>query len=148
MISYFSRATTKDERKWDTRELEVLAMISTLEYFRHYIDGSPVYLDTDHRNITWLGKVRGRSDRLGRWILRLSEFNALITWRKGKYMHIADCMSRNSQPGENEAHEPAAMCVPRCEMLFTDLNPGDSGNAPCGEGFEIGGQVCLARTRC
>ena len=74
-------------------------MISTLEYFRHYIDGSPVYLDTDHRNITWLGKVRGRSDRLGRWILRLSEFDALITWRKGKYMHIANCMSRNSQPG-------------------------------------------------
>ena len=28
VISYFSRATTKDERKWDTRELEVLAMIS------------------------------------------------------------------------------------------------------------------------
>ena len=28
MISYFSRATTKDERKWDTRELEVLALIS------------------------------------------------------------------------------------------------------------------------
>ena len=38
------------------------------------------------------------------------------------------------------------MCVPRYEMLFTDLNPGDSGNATCGEGFEIGGQVCLART--
>ena len=70
----------------------------------------------------------------------------MITWRKGKYMHIADCMSRNSQPGEDETHEPAAMCVPRYEMLFTDLNPGDSGNAPCGEGFEIGGQVCLART--
>ena len=26
VISYFSRATTKDERKWDTRELEVLAL--------------------------------------------------------------------------------------------------------------------------
>ena len=35
IISYFSRSTTKDERKWDTRELEVLAMIATLEYFRH-----------------------------------------------------------------------------------------------------------------
>jgi len=81
-------------RRRDTRELEVLVMISALEYFRHYIDGPPVYLVTDHRNITWLGKVRGRSDRLGRWILRLSEFNALLTWRKGKYMHIADCMSQ------------------------------------------------------
>ena len=41
----FLRSTTKDERKWDTRELEVLAMISTLEYFRHYTDGQPVYLE-------------------------------------------------------------------------------------------------------
>ena len=27
VISYFSRSTTKDERKWDTRELEVLAIV-------------------------------------------------------------------------------------------------------------------------
>ena len=73
IISYFSRSTTKDERKWDTRELEVLAMIATLEYFRHYIDGQPVHLDTDHQNITWRSRLRGRSDRLGRWVLRLSE---------------------------------------------------------------------------
>ena len=58
VISYFSsRATTKEERKWDTRELEVLAMIATLGYFRHYTDGGPVYLDSDHKNITWLSKL-------------------------------------------------------------------------------------------
>ena len=57
----------------------MLAMIATLEYVRHYIDGQPVYLDTDHQNVTpWLSRLRGRSDRLGRWVLRLSEFNATI----------------------------------------------------------------------
>ena len=130
IISYFSRSTTKDERKWDTRELEVLAMIATLEYFRHYIDGQPVHLDTDHQNITWLSRLRGRSDRLGRWVLRLSEFNATIKWRKGIHMHIADCMSRNSQPGEVDDDEVAKVCVPVGEMLVTELNPGDAGFAP------------------
>ena len=130
IISYFSRSTTKDERKWDTRELEVLAMIATLEYFRHYIDGQPVHLDTDHQNITWLSRLRGRSGRLGRWVLRLSEFNATIKWRKGIHMHIADCMSRNSQPGEVDDDEVAKACVPVGEMLVTELNPGDAGFAP------------------
>ena len=65
VISYFSRATTKDERKWDTRELEVLALISTLEYFRHYVDGQKVFVHTDHKNITWLYKLKGHSGRLG-----------------------------------------------------------------------------------
>ena len=64
-ISYFSQSTTKDQRKWDTRELEVLATIATLEYFRHYIDGQPVHhLNTDHQNIT-LGSAGFVVDRTG-----------------------------------------------------------------------------------
>ena len=90
-------------------------MIATLEYFRHYIDGQPVYLDTDHQNTTWLSRLRGRSDRLGRWVLRLSEFNATIKWRKGIHMHIADCMSRNSQPGEVDDDEVAKVRV--CQLV-------------------------------
>ena len=38
----------------------------------------------------------GRSDRLGRWVLRLSEFPHELVYRKGKHMLVADCMSRNS----------------------------------------------------
>ena len=73
VVSYFSRATRKDERKWDTRELEVLALIATLEHFHHFADGQKLYLQTDHKNITWLGSMKNFSGRLGRWVLRLSE---------------------------------------------------------------------------
>jgi len=58
VTAYFSRSTRPDERKWDTRELEVLAMLATLEYFHQYIDGQRVFLQTDHRNLLWLSKVR------------------------------------------------------------------------------------------
>ena len=40
--SYFSRQTTKDEQKWDTRELELLAVLSTLEAHHHLLDGQQV----------------------------------------------------------------------------------------------------------
>ena len=146
IISYFSRATTRDERKWDTRELEVLALIATLEYFRHYIDGQVVYVDTDHQNITWLSKLKGRSDRLGRWVLRLAEFKAKISWRKGKYMDIADCMSRNSQPGADCDDVPAAAHVPRVQAVVTEVNPGDSGDAPTFRAAEfIDGEPIIER---
>ena len=72
-------------------------MIATLEYFRHYIDGQPVHLDTDHQNITWLSRLRGRSDRLGIWVLRLSEFNATIKWRKSIHMPLRAAMSHPSR---------------------------------------------------
>ena len=107
-------------------------LISTLEEFRHYIDGLEVYVDTDHQNITWLSRTKGRTDRLGRWILRLSEFRAKIAWRKGKYMDIADCMSRNPQPldaAEDEDSSNATQSVPQVHMLVTEINPGDAGEA-------------------
>ena len=37
------------------------------------------------------------SGRLGRWVLRLSEFDFELEYRKGARMQIADCLSRNSQ---------------------------------------------------
>ena len=79
-MSYFSRATRKDERKWDTRELEVLALIATLEHFHHFVDGQKLYLQTDHKNITWLGSMKNFSGRLGRWVLRLSEYSAEVAY--------------------------------------------------------------------
>ena len=105
VVSYFSRATRKDERKWDTRELEVLALIATLEHFHHFVDGQKLYLQTDHKNITWLGSMKNFSGRLGRWVLRLAEYNAEVAYRKGAYLYVADCLSRNALK-ENDGDEP------------------------------------------
>ena len=44
VISYFSRATRADEKKWDTREIEILAAVATLEHIHSYIDGQRVTL--------------------------------------------------------------------------------------------------------
>ena len=75
-------------------------MLSTLEYSHHYIDGQRVDLQTDHRKLLWLSKVKEPSGRIGRWVLRLSEYDAVISYKAGKYMHIADCMSRNALEDE------------------------------------------------
>ena len=64
-MSYFSRATRKDERKCATRVLEVLALIATLEHFHDFPDGQKLYLQTDHKNITWLGSTKNFSGRMG-----------------------------------------------------------------------------------
>ena len=116
VVSYFSRATRKDERKWDTRELEVLALIATLEHFHHFVDGQKLYLQTDHKNITWLGSMKNFSGRLGRWVLRLSEYNAEVAYRKGAYLYVADCLSRSAlkeDEGADETDDPIAGRMPR-----------------------------------
>ena len=115
VVSYFSRATRNDERKWDTRELEVVALIATLEFFHHFVDGQKMYLQTDHKNITWLGSMKKFSGRLRRWVLRLVEYNAEVAYRKVAYLYVADCLSRNSLKGEcaAEPDDPIAGRMPR-----------------------------------
>ena len=103
VCSYFSRQTTKDEQKWDTRELELLAVLATLEAHHHLIDGQRIKLQTDHRNLTYLMNLKEPNGRLGRWVLRLQEHNFDIEYRKGQYMDISDCMSRNPQEKTTEA---------------------------------------------
>ena len=65
-------------------------MITTLEAIHSYIDGQRVHLQTDHKNILWLSRVKQPSGRLGRWIMRLSEFDAVFSYKQEQYMHVAD----------------------------------------------------------
>ena len=66
-----------------------------------------VILQTDHRNLTYLMNLKEPNGRLGRWVMRLSEHQFAIEYRKGKYMEISDCMSRNPQEKTTDAPEAA-----------------------------------------
>ena len=111
--SFYSRSTTNADRKWDTRDLKVLAIISTLEHYRPIVDGQRLKLITDHKNLKWLLNQKNPSGRLGRWVLRLSEFDFELEYRQGSRMQIADCLSRNSQRDtqwrENDEEMPATI---------------------------------------
>ena len=96
VVSYFSRSTSKAEKEWDTRELELLAAIATLEHFQFYVDGQKVTLQTDHNNLRWIMNIKNPQGKLARWITRLSSFDVEFVYRKGEYNEVADCISRNS----------------------------------------------------
>ena len=93
---YFSRSCSKDERKWDTRELELLAAIETLEHLQYYIDGQRVTLETDHNNLRWIMNIKNPQGKLARWITRLSCYDVHFLYRKGECSEVADCISRNA----------------------------------------------------
>ncbi|MEM9369320.1 MAG: hypothetical protein AAGD07_25345 [Planctomycetota bacterium] len=84
-------------RNYDTRRLELIAVIMALEYFRLYIEGHRVRLQTDHRNLTYLMRYKGTSPQMVRWAQRLSEFNIELDYCPGKSnaMRVPDCLSRN-----------------------------------------------------
>ena len=93
---YFSRSTADAEKQWDTRELELLAAIATMEQFQYYLDGQRFALETGHNNLRWIMNIKNPQGRLARWITRLAAFDVEFVYRKGECNEVADCVSRNA----------------------------------------------------
>ena len=96
-IAFVSRHLTKAEQKWHIREQEALAVIWTLESFRHFLMGAEFKVRTDHSSLKWL--LDAKNGRLGRWALRLMEFGPFqIVHRSGKMHTNVDALSRQNVP--------------------------------------------------
>ena len=98
-IAFASRFLNKQESRYSTNELELLAVVWSLEHFKHYLFGTEFTLQTDHRALlTALNENRGNKtyqSRLTRWVDRLLPFNFNLEHIPGKSMGFADYLSRH-----------------------------------------------------
>ncbi|KAG5862365.1 hypothetical protein JTB14_005571 [Gonioctena quinquepunctata] len=89
-----SKKTTPAEEKYSSYELEVLAIIRTVNEFRIYSLGIQLII-TD---CSAFQKTMAKSDltiRVARWALLLKEYSYEIEHRKGNKMFHVDVLSRH-----------------------------------------------------
>ena len=73
---------------------ELLAVIVSLQHFRHYLLGAQVILRTDHHSLNWLRTFKRPEGILARCIETLAEFNFVVDHRPGRLHSNADAVSR------------------------------------------------------
>lgn len=93
-ISYASRQVSKSERSYSATELELLAVIWAVKYFRCYLTGVHFTLVTDHSAIKWLLSLTDSTSRLTRWALKLQQYNFTVVHKPGKAHSNVDALSR------------------------------------------------------
>ncbi|GBP32232.1 Retrovirus-related Pol polyprotein from transposon 17.6 [Eumeta japonica] len=93
-IAYASRTLNETERRYNTTEKELLAVLWACQHFRPYIYGRKFNLETDHQPLTWLSKLKEPNAKLTRWRLRLQEYDYDIKHTKGRENKVADALSR------------------------------------------------------
>lgn len=94
VVAYWSQKLSSAQRKYQTTERECLAVILAVEKFRPYIEGIKFTVITDHASLLWLRNLKDPTGRLGRWALRLQPYDFTLKHRKGKFMVVADALSR------------------------------------------------------
>lgn len=93
-IAYFSQATTPEEGRYHSFELETLAIIYALRKFSIYLDGIEFKIITDCNALILTLERKSVNARIARWALELSNYNCSIQHRSGKYMIHVDALSR------------------------------------------------------
>ena len=101
-IAYFSRKLLPREVRYSTVEKECLAIKLGMETFRVYLLGRKFTVETDHRSLVWLNKLKESNSRLTRWSLALQPFNYSVVHRAGLSNGNADALSRVSTVTEHD----------------------------------------------
>ena len=95
-VAYFSRQLLPRETRYATAEQECLAVVEAVKHFRVYLTGVPFRVQTDHRCLMYLDKLKDESSRLTRWALTLQPYNFVVTHRPGRLNANADGLSRQA----------------------------------------------------
>lgn len=108
---YYSRHNNDAERNYHSYELEVLAIVESLERFKPYLLGKHFRVVTDCAAVATTKMSTPLLPRIARWWLKLQEFDFDTIHRPAEQMRHADALSRNP-------HEPARETPTVAEMIF------------------------------
>jgi len=94
-IAYASRSLQGGEKNYGITELETLALVWGVKYFRPYILGHHCVVMTDHAACVSVLNTPKPSSKLARWALLIQEIDLEIRHRSGRSNAGADALSRN-----------------------------------------------------
>ena len=91
--AFFSRKLTETQQRYSVTNIELLAIVETLQEFKGMLWGQKLKVVTDHKNLIQdaLGLT---SEHLYWWRLLLEEFGTKIVHIKGIQNTVADAISR------------------------------------------------------
>ena len=93
-VAYFSRKFLPREERYSTVEKECLAIKLAVQAFKVYLLGRPFQIQTDHRSLVWLDRLKENNPRLTRWSLSLQPYQFSVCHRSGRANGNADALSR------------------------------------------------------
>lgn len=94
-IEFFSRGFNEAQSRYHSNELEILALVWAVEWFRVYLYGRPkFFVHTDNMAVKFLFQKNHTKSRIHRWRWALQEYNFEIIHKSASKNCVADSLSR------------------------------------------------------
>jgi len=94
VIRYASRRTNDAERNYAPTQVEQLAVVWAVKYFRKYLMGNYFKIITDYQAITSLMNTKDPTGLTARWICALQEYTFEVIHRAGRKHTNINTLSR------------------------------------------------------
>ncbi|GBG83318.1 hypothetical protein CBR_g37030 [Chara braunii] len=121
VIEYTSR-TVPDERKNDSApQGECYVVVWGIQHFHPYLYGQKFRLVTDHEPLLALKKLTNYTGMIGRWAVRLQEYNFDIVHRKTEWHGNADGLTRLHRSDKSDIHPFLSYCLK--PLAVPDIHP-------------------------
>ena len=106
-VAYSSRAMTSAECNYAQIEKELLSIIYACKKYHRYIYGKVVEVETEHRPLGAILKkpIARASPRIHRMMIRLQRYQINVRYVPGRFMYLADMLSRAYNPKQEEAND-------------------------------------------
>uniref|UniRef100_A0A0G4HDA7 Integrase catalytic domain-containing protein n=1 Tax=Chromera velia CCMP2878 TaxID=1169474 RepID=A0A0G4HDA7_9ALVE len=131
------------ELKYGTHEREALATVYCCQQWRHYLLGSVVFVQTDHKPNLAMEKNKLANERVGKWARALQEYAPKFFQKDGKAHADADSLSHMPLPAEHSVDTGAPFCR-HCNLPVDGSIPIHSGLEASIARVEVGGVSPLA----
>ena len=104
------------EQNYPTHDMELAAVVFTLEIWRHYLYGEEFEVYSDHKSLKYIFTQRDLNMRQRKWMEFLENYDFTLHYHPGKANVVANALSRKSQG------ILASIASREWRMLLTDQN--------------------------
>ena len=124
VIAYGSKTLSSTQTRYCTTHLELLAVVTFVKHYKHYLWGRHFTVRTDHASLRWLINFRDPEGMVARWLTILETYDFVVEHRKGSLHGNADGLSRKvTRPCKRETcpdcGDPGAILT--STMVKTDI---------------------------
>ena len=125
-IAFHSQKFNPTELNYDIYDKEMLAIVDSLEHYRHLFEGleQQITIYSDHYNLLWLTEMKVYNRRQARWADKLAKYDFMIHFRPEVQGGKPDALSQ--QPdyvAENKVKQPMPFLRPE-QVDTTKLEVG------------------------
>ena len=93
-VQYLSRKLTPAEANYSTIEKECLCIVWAIDKCKRFLFLRDFVIQSDHKPLQWLHRMKDKNQRLLRWSLALQEVSYKAEYKKGILNSNADALSR------------------------------------------------------